>query len=301
MLAASDPAILPSDFIKALVAYGFNLMLLGRQLELVDVAEEAHTLARTYEDDRLLPSAIGIYGIAHAFQLMPDILSEIEEAIRICRENDFFDELAGNLTLVGGSYFLAGDVEKGEPYLEEAFRIRLDLGGPPGIAEVANTRGGMAWLQGDWENARTFTLKALEQYEVLGSRQAVNMCRSRLAHIHRALGEIEEAESIYGQTIHAWQELGNLPAVAHQLECFAFLRIAEGNHPLGARLIGAAKAARERLNAPSFSPPEIADMEQAMAQLVEAMGGDEREAFMNDGARLSLDEAISLATGEFTE
>ena len=102
-------------------------------------------------------------------------------------------------------------------------------------------------------------------------------------------------KDVYRKTIYSWQELGNLPAVAHQVECFAFLAVSTGNYQRGAVLIGAAKAAREQLNAQTENPLEITDMKQAMTQLTESVGEEERDRLMVEGAKMSLDEAVSLA------
>jgi hypothetical protein len=91
-----------------------------------------------------------------------------------------------------------------------------------------------------------------------------------------------------------------LAAIAHQLECFAFLAIADGNHRRAAILIGAAKATRKRLNAPNENPMELVDMKQALAQLAESIGEGERDRVMAEGAKLNLDEAVALALKEVT-
>ena len=60
-------------------------------------------------------------------------------------------------------------------------------------------------------------------------------------------------------------------------------------------MIGAASIARNRLNAQIESPFELADMEQAMMQLAEALGEEERDRLMAEGAHMSADEAVELA------
>jgi non-specific serine/threonine protein kinase len=292
---SGDGTIDPGDFIKALIAYSFTLVGLGQNLKILDFLDEAIALARQHNEKRLLAFAIGISGFVHTFNMTPEVIREIEEAVQICREHNFLHELAWNLSFLGGIYYLTGTPEKGEPYIEEALQIRLDLGSPRQIATVLETRSGMAWLQGDLVKARDFTLQAIEHLETLGARQNLTMSQSRLAHIHRAAGEFDEAEALYRNTILRWQEHGNIPAVAHQIECFAFIAIGRGNYRFGARLIGAAKAARERLNAPSINPLEIADMKQAMSQLVGAMGEEALEMAMAEGAEVSLDDAVLLA------
>ena len=197
--------------------------------------------------------------------------------------------------MLGGLYTYVGNHEKGERYLHEAMQIRLELGSPLGIAIVAEATSGLAMLRRDWETATASTLAAIQTFEQMGAAQNLVMSQSRLGHILRQTGDVSGAREIYRGTIRSWQELGNVPAVAHQLECFAFLRIAGENYHQAAWLIGASGAIRKRLNAATQNPMELADMEQALAQLAEALGPAERDQAMAEGGRLTEDEAVALA------
>jgi hypothetical protein len=116
-----------------------------------------------------------------------------------------------------------------------------------------------------------------------------------IPYILRQGGILEEAEGYYRQSINGWQELGQLPAVAHQVECFAFIAIARSEYEHAARLLGAAGRAREELNAVSEDPQEIEDLALAMQQLAEAMGEEERDKALANGRLISLDDAVQLA------
>ncbi len=86
--------------------------------------------------------------------------------------------------------------------------------------------------------------------------------------------------------------------MAHQLECFAYIAIARDRPAHAARLLGAAGQAREALHRPIEAPNEVAELEQALAQLAGALGEAERERLLAEGRRLSLDEAVLVALGE---
>jgi hypothetical protein len=114
----------------------------------------------------------------------------------------------------------------------------------------------------------------------------------------RRNGKLQEALPLYRETIKVWQEEGSLPALAHQLECFGYMAITNGDHEHAARLLGRAEATREELNTPSTDPLEISEMEQAMTQLAGAMGEVERDRVMAEGSEMSMDEAVALALSE---
>jgi tetratricopeptide (TPR) repeat protein len=232
--------------------------------------------------------------------MTPDLLQEMGVAVQLCRLKGYFHELALLLMMLGGLYTLFGDTQKGKQYLEELEQVRENIRSPLGLAIITESLSGLAFVGGDLDSARLLTVETIEIFEKLGARQNLVMARSRLGHILRRIGDITGAEDIYRQTILSWQELGNLAAVAHQLECFAFLAIADRNYRRAAILIGAAKATRKRLNAPNENPMELADMKGALAQLASATGEVERDRMMVEGAKLNLDEAVALALKEVT-
>jgi hypothetical protein len=51
--------------------------------------------------------------------------------------------------------------------------------------------------------------------------------KSELGHVERQTGNLTQARLIYQETIKGWQDLGNRAAIAHELECFAFIAIRE--------------------------------------------------------------------------
>ena len=146
--------------------------------------------------------------------------------------------------------------------------------------------------------AERYLLQAIEANEKWGHQRMVATVRSELAHLYRQEKRLDEAMALYRQTIISWQEQGPQSAVAHQLECFAYLAIAGGQFERAARLLGAAQQTRQQLNALSTEPQEIADFEGAMAQLAEALGEEARDKLTAEGAKLSLDEAVTLALKE---
>ena len=116
-----------------------------------------------------------------------------------------------------------------------------------------------------------------------------------MAHLYRHENRLDEALNLYRPTILSWQEQGHLPAVTHQLECFAYISIAREQYQHAAHLLGAARQIRIQLNAISTEAQEIAELEQAMESLADALGEEEREQELVEGARMSLDQAVELA------
>ena len=184
------------------------------------------------------------------------------------------------------------------PYFNEAIELVQKIDSPRSNAQIYSARAFLASLQGNLDEAKELLSLANENFKVFNDWMSVNGGRSRLAHIYRREGNLEEAEARYRRTILVWQELGHHSAVAHQLECFAFIAIARSQHEHAAKLLGAATEAREKLDSLSEDPQEIAELAQAMEQLTAAMGEAERDKVMDEGRKISLDEAIVLALAE---
>jgi predicted ATPase/class 3 adenylate cyclase/tetratricopeptide (TPR) repeat protein len=289
-----------ADFIRALIAAGFTSILIGEDASGTLLIEEAARLASDHGELQLYAYATAWIAPSSIFQLTPETILALEEAIQICREHGFQNELAMNLIVAGGAIFLRGDPESGEAYIEEALEIRQELGGARGLAMALDVRGGLAYYAGDLDLSLKLAGQAIEHYAELGAQQGLNMNRSRLAHTLRKLNRLAEARAMYVQTIRAWQEQGHLPAVAHQLECLAYMDIADGRFEQAARLIGAAKAARESLQVFSKDPKEVAELDAAMADLTQRLGEAQRDDLLGDGEKMNLDDAVLLALEPFT-
>jgi K+/H+ antiporter YhaU regulatory subunit KhtT len=109
---------------------------------------------------------------------------------------------------------------------------------------------------------------------------------------------LDEAAAIYRQTILSWQEQGHQAAVAHQLECFAYIAIMRERFEYAAQLLGAAQFARERTNSPSTEQQEKTEQEQAMRQLKVEIGANELDRSIEKGKLMSLDEAVIFALAQ---
>ncbi len=117
---------------------------------------------------------------------------------------------------------------------------------------------------------------------------------SEIAHTQRAKGHYAEAKRTYRDTIKVFQDHGNLPAVAHQLECFAMIAIVEEDPQRAARLFGAADALRERTGH-KRTDEEEAEHEQFLGRLRAMLPETEFSALRAEGRTMTMEQAIQLA------
>jgi ATP/maltotriose-dependent transcriptional regulator MalT len=257
--------------------------------------DESIHLARTYDEFRMLASALGMKAQALGSNVTWEIIAELEEVIERCRAPGYEQELVLALFSVGQAYLTKGESKRGQRAVTEVV----------GLVEKYEVRYIQAWvytiqaiaarLAGNISVEERYYLLAIEASEKLGNHRLAASARSDLGHLYRQEGRHEEALAMYRQTILSWQEQGHQAAVAHQLECFAYLAIARGSYTYAAQLLGAAHQAREQNHSPSTEPVEIREKEQALDALAAGMGREERDRFLEKGKWMSLDEAVAMA------
>jgi hypothetical protein len=149
-------------------------------------------------------------------------------------------------------------------------------------------------FRGDYTLARERFLYCLPLFEEMKDQHRTNMIHSELAHMDRYEGKLQQAEETYRQTIVFWQKIGHRAAVAHQLECFAFLAKAHEEPERALRLLGAAEILRERINI-HMNPPEREEYKREVADLHAMLADDEFRKLWAEGRSMSMDEAVAFA------
>ena len=107
-------------------------------------------------------------------------------------------------------------------------------------------------------------------------------------------GHLAEARAIYRETIKGWQAIGNRGAVAHQLESFAALALAEAEPQRAAKLLGAAETLRNKAQFPmaDFEKPEY---NQYVERLHSMLADAEFNARWAEGRSLTMAQAVQVA------
>ena len=211
------------DFIKALHGLGMALVKQGNNVGSLALFEESIQLAREAGESRLLTHAISWKAFHSRFSPTPELMQEVEEAINISRELSVDVALVWLLFISAFIESMQGNIEAMMPYVNEAIELAQKVNSPRSNADLYSVQAYLANAQGNLDEAKEFYSLAIENLEVFNDWSGVNRSMSELAHIFRQEGNLEEAEAHYRKTILVWQEQGHYPAVAHQLECFAFI------------------------------------------------------------------------------
>ena len=195
------------------------------------------------------------------------------------------------------AYVSKGDVEKAREYMDEAARLSREMGYQWAYSFSTFGLARIAAELGDMELARKRFAESEEVARQLGNKRIIYSSRSELAHVLRQHGEIDEALKTYLDLLPKWKDMGHRSAVAHELECIAFILARKEKLARAAKLLGAAEALREAIDS-VMTPME----QEEYAKEVEALraGMDEAELKMKweKGRALSMDEGIAFALDE---
>ena len=303
--ARDDSGVGEVDFMRGLVALGHIFGLAGENVAAKEIYDECIELAHRFgeagdaaQDDRvagMLAHAVAVKTPQIMFTMPAEWPQEVERVIALIRGTGHDLELAWLLWAAAGAF--RDDAERSVRFYEEAGEILAAIGNPQwdALAEALRFRADMR--RGDLDAAEVAARAWVDQAKVFGNPRPIAQSMSELGHLLRRRGEVYEAESIYKEAIVAWMEIGQFPAVAHQLESLAYIAVGKGESRRAAQLLGAAAEARRQLDAVSTDPAEIAELDAAKEQLALAIGEAARDDAIAEGMRLSLDDAVTLAVG----
>ena len=144
------------------------------------------------------------------------------------------------------------------------------------------------------EIAKGYFEQGLAIFKRLRHKGFENVMLSELGHIARLTGDIPQAKQIYQQTILRFQDAGNRAAIAHQLECFAFIALGDGEPLRSAKLLGAADALRERVES-QMTGHERLEYDQQLTHLHSLLHDSTLNALWSEGRSITMESAIDLA------
>ena len=264
-------------------------------------AQEAVALARQLEDPLQLVRALSYLGLSSAF-LGDETLAfdSLHESEALCRKFGYKDELASVLLyLVYVTMEIHGPkaADQLQSYLEESLALTKGSVDPWAAVRTEGILARLALFRGDLAEARKHADLMLDLHKEMGDQRSVIGHQSDMAHVARQRGNYEEALALYRETLPDWQKIGHRGAVAHQLECMAFIAKAQEQGERAVRLMSAAQALREASGS-LRTPQEQIEYERELASL--RLGMDEKmfDLLWAEGQSMDMDQAIDLAMSE---
>lgn len=252
--------------------------------------------ARQLNDVGMLATALAFSGSARLFE--GDLgagRKQIEEANEITQQVG--DGYARGMTLgmmAQVEMIINHDMKVAEEYERQGMALIKEIAGTWTSLMMYFGIGRGAVFRGDYATARERFAYCLPRFIEMKDEHRANMIYSELAHMDRHEGKLQQAQDTYRETILVWQRLGHRAAVAHQLECFAFLAKAQEKAEHALHLLGAAESLREKINI-HMQPQEREEYEREIADLRTGMSEDEFKALWAEGRSMTMEQAIDLA------
>lgn len=281
---------------KALCGLTRLFLSLGDNLNARQVAEESVNLYRQTTDQLGLAFALVILAYPLLF-LGERALAEsaLQESYAIAKEAGDVYLICRSLNMLARVIVdLYHDLDLSQRYIEESYHRAREAGLQSQEAQASSIRGSIAMGRNDYESARAHYQEAVRVYDEIGARFNVILEKSNLAHMERTLGNYEAALDYYRDTITAFRDIGQSGAVAHQLECFGFIALAQNQASRAVQLFASASALREQANTP-MTPTELTYFDQQIGSARQQMAANEFNSVWSQGSSMSMEQAVAFA------
>jgi predicted ATPase/class 3 adenylate cyclase len=281
---------------RLLVAMSMLSITIGDNQASAMEAEQATTLLRSLGDKWTLAIALAFHtGGKITMGKFNEAIASIAEALRLAEE--LGDRYVLGTVMTAASFvefFVNRDFAKAHTFREKASELLREHGNRYSYGLTVLGFGELLVRQGQFQKAREELNSAMQTMQEIGSTRHIANIKSVLAHILRREGNYIEAIPAYQETIKEWQKMGHRSAVAHQLECLAFIAKAMEQPDQAARLLGAAEALRQKIEI-DMTPSEREEYEKEVADLKANMDGKEFASLWAEGRSLSMEQAIQFA------
>ncbi len=292
-------AVPPALHAKTLSGLAFLYLSLGDNLNAKDAAENSVALYRQTGDTSGL--ALGLIVLSLPLEFLGELVqaeAALQEALALARaEKNAYNSAWSLNNLARVTAKLHGNMDAALRYTEDAIRISQEAAVGYTAANAYEMKGFLAAQSNHYTEARALFEKALLAFQDLGAYFNVTLNKSNLAHLERQFGHHQRALERYRETILAFRDVGQLGAVAHQLECIGFIALAQNQDAHAAQLFAAAHTLREKALM-QMTPDEQNYYDEQLNGLRDRMDPAAFEAAWSEGKALSMDDAITSALEE---
>ncbi|MCO8273240.1 tetratricopeptide repeat protein [Actinoplanes sp. TRM 88003] len=179
----------------------------------------------------------------------------------------------------------------------EALKLAEQAGDARMVAAASNNTAGTLRCMGRLDEAEPLFTRALEGFRALNDRRGEAAALSNLSTTDRRRGRYEPARRAMREALAVYTELGIAEGQLDAVEGLAQLDVLEGDAEGGLRLLAVAERERTELGAPSFTPDEIADRDQAEAAARGALDAAAVARAYRDATATTLEKAVAQLLG----
>ena len=216
------------------------------------------------------------------------------EGVGLAREGGDLQGAAFTLINLADLTARLGDDAEADRRYAESLAIFERFGDRWGVAHATTRLALAARRRGDVPMARSRYEEALAIHRDAGDRHAEARVLANLGDVAAEAGDAADAEALYRESLGLRRLLGDRIGIATILERLA--GVADDRPERAAYLIGAAGMIRETIGAP-LSAAGMAELDQFMARLTDAVGEDAVSASLASARASSLEHALARAEG----
>jgi tetratricopeptide (TPR) repeat protein len=280
---------------KALFAEGMTGLGQGNLPLVIQALQEAITISRATGDKLILGYSLEMFFTASQFINVPGGPEAAQEGLTIFTE-EINDGWGLGMAYLNMARVAAGKGDQSEKK-KHFGKLKELIRDVPVSFQVGMFFLGMGMdesAHGDYETAKQLFEDALNIFRRLRNRHFQMVITSELGHIARYTGDLHQARTIYAETIKGWQDLGNRSAIAHQLECFAFIAIAGEEPQCAIKLFGAAEVMREKINSPMIDHERV-EYDKGVTQLRSLFHESDFNFLWAEGRAMTVEQMMQFA------
>jgi ATP/maltotriose-dependent transcriptional regulator MalT len=186
-----------------------------------------------------------------------------------------------------------GDFTLADALLSDALRIARETGDHWARATLLTGLGDVARARGEYARAGQLYRESVALHQTLGTEPAASL-RHNLGYVALHAGDLGQAAAFFGESLGLYRSYAERRGMAECLIGLAGVAASAGNRIHAARLLGAAEATLESLEA-QLSPSNRADFSRILARARSGWSAVEFTAAWTAGHRLDLDEGVEEA------
>lgn len=257
--------------------------------------EKGLVVGRAAGDRRSVAYALAFLGMVVITQGdVATARSLYQESIALLREvGDKWGE-AFTLNWTADALLAGGDLPTARSFYEQSLTLWRATGDPWGSSLPLMALGGIALSQADYAAAQACFEESVALSRSIGDRWGLSWVLSGLGNLALRRGDLGRAKAIFEESLTLGRDMGNPIGIIVCFGGIARLAAAQGDTVRAARLIGAAEALRESLNAYPWHATRLA-YEQNVADARAQLDEEAFAAAYTEGRSMTREQAFTYA------
>jgi predicted ATPase/DNA-binding SARP family transcriptional activator len=230
-----------------------------------------------------------------------EFLEDYEQSVSLQKEGISIFERLGDkwnqsysLYLFGNSAIRYGDIHLAEWAYEQSLVMSSSIKDKVMHAHALKGLGQLALQKDDRELMETINLEALEALQKIGDENCTAFVLRCLSEVSQRKGDYAKSSELLGQSLQIYQKLGQADKIAFLLDRFAALAATAGKKERAAKLLGVSSHLEGERG--MLYPAQYKDERKELTNsLREMLGEKDFETLFQEGASMSLEDAVSYA------